>query len=118
MTSETIEALGKTETALAKVTLLAHPIGSAQLVVTSGVSYVVIGATLQQLVNGKLQPLVSYSSKLNSAQKNYSTYDRELLAVYEAIKHFRHCIEGRLLKIRTDYKPLISVLTKIGEGIA
>ena len=40
------------------------------------------------------------------AEIKYSTFDRELLAVYLAIKHFRHFIEGRQFKVFTDHKPL------------
>lgn len=114
-TSGTIKALKRTKTALAKVALLAYSIGSAQFVLTSDASDVAIGATLEQLVNGKLQPLTFYSSKLNSAQREvkYNAYDRKVFAVYKAvdkaIKHFRHFIEGRLIKIRTDHKPLTFV---------
>lgn len=36
----------------------------------------------------------------------YSTFDRELLAVYLAIKHFRYFIEGREFQIFMDHKPL------------
>ena len=35
-----------------------------------------------------------------------STFDRELLAIYLAIKHFRHFVEGREFYIATDHKPL------------
>ncbi|UYV66380.1 hypothetical protein LAZ67_4001492 [Cordylochernes scorpioides] len=38
--------------------------------------------------------------------KKYSAYDRELLAVYLAIKHFRHLLEGRQFPVYTDHKPL------------
>lgn len=37
----------------------------------------------------------------------YSTYDRELTAIYLAVKHFRYMLEGRLCHIYTDHKPLI-----------
>jgi hypothetical protein len=33
--------------------------------------------------------------------------DRELLAVYEAMKHFCHMLEARHFTIFTDHKPLI-----------
>jgi cleavage and polyadenylation specificity factor subunit 1 len=39
----------------------------------------------------------------SSPLKKYSPYDRELLAVYEAIKYFRHLV------ISTDHKPLTCV---------
>ena len=40
----------------------------------------------------------------------YSTYDRELLAVYLAIKWFRHFVEGRQFSITTDHKSLTFAL--------
>jgi cleavage and polyadenylation specificity factor subunit 1 len=42
--------------------------------------------------------------KLNPAQQKYSAYDGELLAMYEAVKHFRHILEARHFIIFTDHK--------------
>ena len=36
----------------------------------------------------------------------YSTFDRELLALYLGVKHFRHFLEGRQFTAYTDHKPL------------
>ena len=36
----------------------------------------------------------------------YSTVDRELLAAYLSVLHFRHLIEGRQVLLLTDHKPL------------
>jgi hypothetical protein len=36
----------------------------------------------------------------------YSAYDRELLAIYEAVKHFRYMPEARHFSIFTDHKPI------------
>ncbi|GBM72644.1 hypothetical protein AVEN_117430-2-1, partial [Araneus ventricosus] len=44
--------------------------------------------------------------KLNAAERKYSTYDRELLAIYSAIKFFRYFVEGRDFLVFTDHKPL------------
>ena len=41
----------------------------------------------------------------------HSTFSRELLAIYLAIKHFRHCLEGRDFHIQTDHEPLTHSLT-------
>ena len=46
----------------------------------------------------------------DSCQTRYSTFDRELLAVYLAIKHFRHFLEGRTFHVLTDHKPLTYAL--------
>jgi hypothetical protein len=43
---------------------------------------------------------------MNPAQQKYSAYDRELLSVYEAVKHFRRMLEARHFTIFTDHKPL------------
>jgi cleavage and polyadenylation specificity factor subunit 1 len=54
-----------------------------------------MGTVLQQRVNNAWQPLAFFSRKLNRAQQKYSAYDRELLAVYDAVKNFRHMLEAR-----------------------
>lgn len=47
------------------------------------------------------------SKKLSPAQRKYSPYDRELLAIYTAVKYYRHLLEGRKFTIYTDHKPLV-----------
>ena len=50
--------------------------------------------------------MATFSRKLQPAERNYSTFDRELLGIYGAIKHFRHFVEGRQFHVLTDHKPL------------
>uniref|UniRef100_A0A1X7TIX9 Integrase catalytic domain-containing protein n=1 Tax=Amphimedon queenslandica TaxID=400682 RepID=A0A1X7TIX9_AMPQE len=69
-------------------------------------SDVAVGAALQQYINGQWQPISYFSQKLSPAERKYSTFDRELLAIYQAIKYFRHFIEGRTFYVLTDHKPL------------
>ena len=45
----------------------------------------------------------------------YSAFDRELLGVFLAIKHFRHLLEGRSFTIWTDHKPLCGALSSSAE---
>lgn len=45
----------------------------------------------------------------------YSTISRELLAVYLAIRHYRHILEGRDFTIFTDHKPLTYALQAKSE---
>jgi hypothetical protein len=42
----------------------------------------------------------------------YSTFDRELLTAFSAIKHFRFFLEGRPFTLFTDHKPLVSAISK------
>ncbi|CAB0028292.1 unnamed protein product [Trichogramma brassicae] len=51
-------------------------------------------------------PLGFFSQKLSPTQQRYSTYDRELLAIFEAIKYFQRILEGRSFTIMTDHRPL------------
>nr|CDS28950.1 gag pol polyprotein [Hymenolepis microstoma] len=48
------------------------------------------------------------SKKLTTTETRYSTFSRELLAIYLAVEHFRYILEGRQFTIFTDNKPLIS----------
>lgn len=91
---------------LTKATLLVYPKDEATLALTTDASDSAIGAVLDQFVEGKWESLGFFSRKLDRAQAKYSAYDRELLAVYQGIKFFRHMLEGRKLIIKTDHKPL------------
>jgi cleavage and polyadenylation specificity factor subunit 1 len=94
---------------------LAHPDVSAQLSLAVDASDSHIGAVLQQSSPFGPQPLAFFSRKLNAAQSRYSTFDRELLACYEAVKHFRWSLEGRQFFILTDHKPLTFALAKAAD---
>jgi len=65
-----------------------------------------VGTVLQQEIDHLLQPNAFFSKKLTPAETKYSTFDREILAVYLAIKHFQYFVGGREFYILTDYKPL------------
>ena len=104
------KAFSETKRGLANATLLAHPKIGAPINITVDASDYAIGAVLQQQVNGTCQPLAFYTKALSTAQRKYSAYDRELLAAYCAIKHFRHFIEGREFILFTDHKPLTFAL--------
>ncbi|GFW01058.1 transposon Tf2-9 polyprotein [Trichonephila clavipes] len=92
--------------AIAKATLLQHPIPGAQLSLWVDASNVAVGGSLMQLSNDQWEPLAFYSSKLNKSQKNWSTYDCELFSIYSSVKKFKHMLEGRTFVIYTDQKPL------------
>ena len=47
-------------------------------------------------------PVAFYSKGLNSAQRKYSTFERELLAAFLSVKKFRHFLEGRKFQLKKD----------------
>ena len=105
-TQECLDAFHKLKDDLANAVLLAHPDSDLPLTVFSDASDVAIGAVLQQKRGTVYEPLAFFSRKLSKTERNYSVYDRELLAAYAAVKHFRYQLEGRHFTIFTDHKPL------------
>lgn len=105
-TREALAAFDDAKQSLKQAALLAHPRDDAPLAVFFDASDFTIGAALQQRVGEDWQPLAFFSRKLNTTERNYGAYDRELLAIYAAIKHFRHMVEGRTFTVFTDHKPI------------
>ena len=50
-------------------------------------------------------PIAYFFKMLKPAETKYSTFDRELLAVYLAIKYFHHFIKGQQFSVFTNHKP-------------
>lgn len=103
---DTLKAFENCKKSLCDATILAHPNIDAKLALVTDASDTTIGGVLQQCIDKEWQPLAFFSRKLNSAQRKYSPYDRELLAIYEAIKHFRYFVEARHFTVFTDHKPI------------
>ncbi|CAB0035887.1 unnamed protein product [Trichogramma brassicae] len=82
-----------------------HP--GQPLALHTDASNTAIGAALSQRhADDDWTPLGFFSQKLSPTQQRYSTYDRELLAIFEAIKYFQRILEGRSFTIMTDHRPL------------
>lgn len=106
-TPEAERAFEKAKTDLSNATLLVHPRVDANIRLVTDASDLCMGAVLEQSTGDVWEPLAFFSQKFSPAQTKYSAYDRELTAIYNAIKHFRHFLEGRAFKVYTDHKPLI-----------
>ena len=110
-TDEARKAFETAKDALVKATLLTHPQLNGQLAIMTDASDAAVGAVLQQKVGIQWCPISYFSKKFKPAETRYSTFDRELLAIYLAIRHFRHMVEGRQFCVFTDHKPLTRALT-------
>jgi transposase InsO family protein len=102
--------------------LLAHPDykgirdGSTRLVLQTDASDVGIAGVLSQQRDGAEQPLAYFSRSLKGAERNYSTYDREALAVVESVQHFRPLLHnGHGFRLETDHAALKYLLQPSSE---
>ncbi len=102
-----LAAFNHIKSILVTTTLLRHPVPDAQYSLMVDASNVAVGAVLQQLIDGHWHPLSFFSKRLQPAETKYSTFGRELLAVYLSIRHFRHILEGCQFFVLTDHKPLV-----------
>ena len=113
-TEEKLLAFEAIKDALSKAITIFHPVQNAPLRLVTDASDTAVGATLEQIVKGRIQPIGLFSKKLNTKYK--SAYDRELEAIYLAIKHFSHQLEGCHFKILTDHKPITFAFNKRPES--
>ena len=95
---------------------LAHPYPQQPLSLQVDASGTHVGAVLHQGRGVSQQPLGFFSMKLDQAQQRYSAFDRELLAAYLAVRHFRWILEGRDFYILTDHKPLTFALHRLSDA--
>ena len=71
-----------------------------------------VGAVLGQRVEGKPYVVYYASKTLNEAQRNYTTTEKELLAVAYALDKFRSYLIGLDIVFFTDHSALKYLLTK------
>ncbi|KAL6342825.1 hypothetical protein AAG906_016844 [Vitis piasezkii] len=71
-----------------------------------------VGAVLGQRDDGKPYVVYYASKTLNDAQKNYTTTEKELLAVVFALDKFRNYLLGTSIVIFTDHSALKYLLNK------
>ncbi|XP_015124915.1 uncharacterized protein LOC107046731, partial [Diachasma alloeum] len=106
-TTEGEAAFNASKKQLQDATLLVYPDTSLPWAVFTDASEFAIGAVLQQRRGTVWEPLAFFSKKLQPSLRKRCPYDRELHAIYEAVRKFRHIFEGRHVTIYTDHKPLL-----------
>lgn len=91
-----------------KILLTSEPIlknhdFSKPFFLTTEASIFALGAVLSQ----GSHPICYASRTLNKHELNYSTLEKELLAIVWSVKYFITYLYGRRFTVRTDHKPLV-----------
>ena len=83
--------------------LLTYPDFNAPFEIHTDAPKLQLGAVISQ----KCKPITFYSQKMNSAQQNYTTTEKELLSVVVTLKEFRNILLGHHITVYTNHKNLI-----------
>ena len=62
------------------------------------------------------RPLGFFSRHLSSAEERYATYDKEMLACFAAVQHWRHLLDGVSFQLRCDHLPVVQSMMKKTEA--
>ena len=97
------------KSAISSAPVLAHTNPQAPFLVETDASDFALGCVLSQLdPDGNPRPCAYYSRSLSPAERNYSVFDKELLAIKTAFEEWRHYLEGgeHQVKVLSDHKGL------------
>ena len=92
---------------LMEVTVVVYPNPEYLLILDTYASNPTIGVELLQVHNEVNRLIVFGSFVLDSAQRNYYTTRKELLAVVRFTRHFKHYLLGRRFTLRTDHNSIL-----------
>ncbi|KAL6427141.1 hypothetical protein ACFW04_008643 [Cataglyphis niger] len=101
------EAFNILRNALCSEPVLQYPDFTKPFVLTTDASGYAIGGVLSQGQIGKDLPIAYTSRVLNTAEQNYSTIEKECLAIIYCTNHFRPYLYSKKFTIITDHKPLV-----------
>ena len=103
-------AFNSIKAALATATML-HSAPEALYCLMVDAYNVAVGSVLQQKCHGLWHPIFVFSKRLEPSEVKYSTFGRELHAIYLSICHVHRYLAGRTFYVETDHKPLTHALS-------
>lgn len=99
-------AFANLKRALCSGPILVAPDFKKEFIVQADASEVGLGAVLAQAHDGEEHPILYLSKKLLPREKNYSTVEKECLAVTWALESLRFYLLGRRFTVVSDHAPL------------
>jgi len=94
-----IEAFASLKVSLCSNPIFQYPDFTKDFILTCDASGYAIGGVLSQGFIGKDLPILYTSRVLNSAEQNYSTIEKECLAIVYCVNYFRPYLYGRKFTI-------------------
>ena len=88
--------------------ILSHFVPGRPIILETDASDYAIAAVLSQETDDGVHPVAFHSRTLSAPERNYDTHDKELLAIFEAFRIWRHYLEGagKPIDVVTDHKNL------------
>ncbi|KAL3875881.1 hypothetical protein ACJMK2_033790 [Sinanodonta woodiana] len=102
-----VKSFSDLKNALVKARILINPVFERPFVLQTDASDVSIGAVLSQYNDNKDEHPIAYlSRKLLPREQNYSTIEKECLAIVWAVETLHYYLCGAPLSVETDHNPL------------
>src|SRR5437773_1056722 len=107
------EAFDRLKVLFTSAPILRHFDPALPVTLHSDSSGFAISGIISQPHDGLLHPVAYWSRKCTPAECNYDIHDREMLAIVECMKHWRHYLEGSKypVNVRSDHKNLERFMT-------
>ena len=101
-----MDSFVKLQNALVQAPVLRLPDVTKTFCLRTDASSIAVGAVLLQYINEYPMPVAYASKKLLPREKNFSTIERECLAIIWGVLKFRTYLFGKEFLIETDHEPL------------
>ncbi|MCO5575555.1 hypothetical protein L7F22_029357 [Adiantum nelumboides] len=112
-TSACQQSFNQLKQIILQAAVLAHPNFQKPFLLQTDASNHGLGAVLlQQDAHDSWRPISFISRSLASAKTNYSTTEKELLAIIWAFAKFHPFLQGSDVMVETDHQPLIPLMQK------
>ena len=87
--------------------ILRHFDPSKEVIIETDASNFALGCILSQRHEGRLHPVAFHSQKMSPAERNYDIHDKEMSAIVDTFKVWRHyCHGAKTIPVYTDHNNL------------
>ena len=112
-TDECNQSFQQLKTLIKQAKCLAHPDFTRPFRLQTDASNCgIVAVLLQQVEDSSWQPITFISRALTCIETNYSTTEKELLAIVWAFNKLHPYLHGTEVTVETDHQPLVALINK------